>query len=703
MRDAIGVLELVFFRVLTISWQAVILIGLILVAQRLLRDRISPGWRHGLWGLLLVRLLLLWPVPVGISVYGLPQRAFDLAATREERYLPESNPALSPLVVSPDAPENAATSPDATPVEVPLQVGGEPLAAGVDRLPVHTPWRFAVVVWVLGVASVISVTVANGVRLSRGVSKRRQVTDPAVLELLEDCKDELRVRTWLEIVVTPCVASPALLGMLRPRLLFPVSLIESASREHLRYVCLHELAHLKRGDIVTGWLANVLVAVHWFNPLMWWVRKRIATDRELACDAQVLSVLDPIDRTNYGHALLDQFQKFSPPRWSPGLAGVLENKTNMERRIAMVTQYGAPTKRGKAQALAAAALLGAFLLIDAQEPGVDLSISESDITAFVMDNGGTMIAATISNSGPRDEVVEVAFYEGDPGAGGRRINQGGLLVPSGKVATEAVSWPVKPGTYTVYAVVDPDGKVVETNEANNKAKREIRYEEGKRFEAQKSTGQTGAAMSSALEGPPDVAASADPGKAFKAFGVVFKIYADENEMHFCPPLSRRKGQLTIDREHTTFNEFIGSDETRKELGTDRLMDPKECVYLGYMLMDDAAVAEFAQAYAGRIEQGNFETNLETPSGTIIQRLREGVERFLITDINDPGQSAYHQSRIPILFEWPDRHEPKGGYVLYMDGHVEYLAYPGRFPMTEQTVNTLRNLAGLPSIPSSGSL
>lgn len=74
------------------------------------------------------------------------------------------------------------------------------------------------------------------------------------------------------------------------------------------------------------------------------------------------------------------------------------------------------------------------------------------------------------------------------------------------------------------------------------------------------------------------------------------------------------------------------------------------------------------------------------AGDIVYRLREGIERFFITDINDPGRTAKAQSDIwtmhdavsPLVRNF--NHVPGGGSVLYMDGHVEFVKYPGPPPV-----------------------
>lgn len=75
---------------------------------------------------------------------------------------------------------------------------------------------------------------------------------------------------------------------------------------------------------------------------------------------------------------------------------------------------------------------------------------------------------------------------------------------------------------------------------------------------------------------------------------------------------------------------------------------------------------------------------------LYQGLKNGVERFLITDIGNPAGSMVAQAIIPILIERPDLHGD-GGHVLFMDGHVEFVPFPGPFPMTEKFIDGLRSL------------
>ena len=79
----------------------------------------------------------------------------------------------------------------------------------------------------------------------------------------------------------------------------------------------------------------------------------------------------------------------------------------------------------------------------------------------------------------------------------------------------------------------------------------------------------------------------------------------------------------------------------------------------------------------------------------IRHLREGVERYFGTHVNSPSGSEIYQSALPVVWEMPDRREVPGGWALYMDGHVEWLSYPGEFPMTRAFITRLRRLMPQP--------
>ncbi len=84
----------------------------------------------------------------------------------------------------------------------------------------------------------------------------------------------------------------------------------------------------------------------------------------------------------------------------------------------------------------------------------------------------------------------------------------------------------------------------------------------------------------------------------------------------------------------------------------------------------------------------------------VHRLREGIERFLVTDINNPAASARSQSAVPVIWDLVSadaargayfNHIPGGANVLYLDGHVEFVRYPGKFPAHAAVARVISNM------------
>jgi prepilin-type processing-associated H-X9-DG protein len=90
--------------------------------------------------------------------------------------------------------------------------------------------------------------------------------------------------------------------------------------------------------------------------------------------------------------------------------------------------------------------------------------------------------------------------------------------------------------------------------------------------------------------------------------------------------------------------------------------------------------------AGSWDAGNYEKDVDLTSGGAVYRLREGIERFFISDINNAAASNQAQSEIPVMFDQVGtdvetyNHVPGGGNVLFMDGHAEFLKYPSEYPV-----------------------
>ena len=93
------------------------------------------------------------------------------------------------------------------------------------------------------------------------------------------------------VYMTEGIGVPLQIGLCRPVVLLPAHAAGYGDAV-IRHILLHEFVHVRRRDVLYKWLVQLFVCIHWFNPLVYLLRRRIAEDCELSCDAAVLQLLE---------------------------------------------------------------------------------------------------------------------------------------------------------------------------------------------------------------------------------------------------------------------------------------------------------------------------------------------------------------------------------------------------------------------------
>ena len=309
---------------------ASVLILLLILLRRVLRGRIHPGVQYALWLLAAARLLIpgtLFTAPV--SMVG---AAEELRASIQETY---SDPAAYD------------TSPAGAPSYQPPESGAGP-SKDVTALPRFSMWELVSwpeLIWKTGVAVTAgALVISNLVFYLRLRRTRRRLTLPDTL--------------WtgkLPVYEADGLASPCLFGLFRPGIYLNEAAMDA---EHPEHVLAHEYAHYRHGDHLWAVLRSVCLALHWYNPLVWWAAALSRRDCELACDAAALRKLGEGDRIDYGQTLLGMVsRRTSPAALLHTATTMTAGKRAMTERIALIIKQ--PRMR---KATLAAVLLLAFLL-----------------------------------------------------------------------------------------------------------------------------------------------------------------------------------------------------------------------------------------------------------------------------------------------------------------------------------------------------
>lgn len=192
-------------------------------------------------------------------------------------------------------------------------------------------WGTCAAVWCVGSLCLLSYIVGQTAAARLWYRRNRIVEDREVLDVLRKCQAEMGLSRTIHLVESPAQSSPALMGVWKPTLLLPAGIVHTIVRANLRFVFLHELAHVERRDIWVNWFATFLLALHWFNPLVWYALGRMRADRELACDDYALRFTKPGESRRYGETVVRLLEGIANPQRLPGMAGILEDKSQMRR------------------------------------------------------------------------------------------------------------------------------------------------------------------------------------------------------------------------------------------------------------------------------------------------------------------------------------------------------------------------------------
>jgi beta-lactamase regulating signal transducer with metallopeptidase domain len=239
-----------------------LLMLLVLAIRKPVSRHFGPNIAYALWALPVLRL-------------ALPPLPESWRASAETPVAAASEVITYYMVDPISVPEAAATAATSVPVE----------AAPIDWLPI------VVGLWAVGALAFLAYhMIAHGRFCAR---------------LLHRAKVERTVAEGrVHVIETDAATGPLAFGIWRKYVAFPRDFSERYDPLERNLALAHELGHHLRGDLIANWVALVVLALHWFNPIAWRAFRAFRADQELACDALVLSGRAPALRHAYGRAIV---------------------------------------------------------------------------------------------------------------------------------------------------------------------------------------------------------------------------------------------------------------------------------------------------------------------------------------------------------------------------------------------------------------
>ena len=284
----------VFLKLVNLSISASWLILAVLVLRVVLKK--APKWVMPLlWGVVALRLVCLFSIESALSLIPSAETIpSEIVTETREPVLYEQ--ATLDIVTNPTLPSAA---------EVPV---------GVSRQQAQVDFNIYSILWLAGMAALLVHALVSAGKLKRKL---------ATAILLRD-----------NIYESEFVDSPFVFGVVKPNIYLPMHMDEGTAA----YVIAHERAHLARRDHWWKVLGYLVLALHWFNPLVWVAYILFCRDIELACDEKVVRGLDGAARADYSQALLS----CAAPKRAVAACPLAFGEGNIKTRVKSALHYKKP-------------------------------------------------------------------------------------------------------------------------------------------------------------------------------------------------------------------------------------------------------------------------------------------------------------------------------------------------------------------------
>ncbi len=310
---------------------------------RLLR-RHSGAARHNVWALTMAVLIVV------LAAAPFVPWKIDVPA------LSNGHPAIAPAAAMPSS-ARPTTSVKAVVTPAPTRIAPPSAAKRAVHSFLAVNWsRKLMWVWWLGIALVMAHQIVARVQLSR-LSRRARAADDDSNRRFEQIAREAGIGRPIALLVSDEVDVPLTWGMFNARVLLPADFHDWEPRR-FDNVLHHELAHVRRLDVFTAFLADVVCALYWYNPLVWRAATQMRVEREIACDEAVLAT--GARASDYATDLVDlavNVRFGSLHRAGLAIAGC----PRFEQRVKAIVAPG--VKAGLTRFAAAAVVVGALAVL----------------------------------------------------------------------------------------------------------------------------------------------------------------------------------------------------------------------------------------------------------------------------------------------------------------------------------------------------
>jgi len=308
--------------------------------------RLSSATRHVIWSMAVAGILLLpmfslllpaWPVTVpvtfssNIALDSGTQLPKPSSITQEEVSSVSSERTIGE-VTSEGAVrhDDESTRREAGPNASPSSPQKARILQFVGTIVATHGILIIVSVWSLGMIAVFLRQLVGKTLVVWIALRAEKITDSSLLKLADELRRKHGIKRRVRFLKSMKAGMPMTWGFYRPTILLPGE-ADAWSKEHQRFVLVHELAHVKRWDCLTQLLAQLSKTLYWFNPLVWIAHREFLKEREHACDDAVLK--EGSKASEYAGLLLDIAQSMKALQFASLATVAMARRSQLEGRL----------------------------------------------------------------------------------------------------------------------------------------------------------------------------------------------------------------------------------------------------------------------------------------------------------------------------------------------------------------------------------
>lgn len=347
----------IFKAILIMSLVGSILTGIISLFRPITKKIFGYSWHYYIW--LCVLFVMLIPVRFNINPTTAPSIITQTAQT-------EQTAQQTSVGNQPETVENVIQTDTAQKPQVLQKV------FGIWNRIVYNRVSILAWLWLIGAMLLILLNIARYISLNVKIRKNGEII--SLSEIGEYTNRKINVRVWESI------ASPFMTGVIKPTLILPKTELSS---EQLHNILCHEMTHFKRRDILYKCFAEFVKCVHWFNPVIWYVTRQIATECEISCDIAVTKNMSDSEEMCYINTILSLLP-MGKSKQPPLTTQMASSKKILKRRFIMIKNKKTTSRF---MSVISAVIAVAMLSTTVFASGVLSDLTTDDYTIEILNNG----------------------------------------------------------------------------------------------------------------------------------------------------------------------------------------------------------------------------------------------------------------------------------------------------------------------------